>query len=174
MVIPLQYAVVTGVGLSILLYVVRKSNALTLRRRVRDADGQVREVDVPAELHAGEIVTIQPYGSLFFAAAAAFEEALPAVTADSRGSVVIVRLRGRTELGSTFTDVLARYAATLAAADSKLMLVSTSERIDEQLAATGLLASLGRENVYRGDERVGAALAQAEADAAAWVAARAG
>ena len=48
------------------------------------------------------------------------------------------------------------------------------ERIDEQLAVTGLLASLGRENVYRGDERVGAALAHAEADAAAWVASRAG
>jgi SulP family sulfate permease len=174
MVIPLQYAVVTGVGISILLYVVRKSNALTLRRRVRDADGHLREVDVPAELGAGEVVTIQPYGSLFFAAAPAFEEGLPAVTAASRESVVIVRLRGRSELGSTFTDVLARYGAALSAAGSKLVLVSTNERIDDQLAATGLLDMLGRENVYRGDERVGATLAQAESDAVAWVAAQAG
>lgn len=65
--------------------------------------------------------------------------------------------------------MLGRYAASLAEVGSKLVLVSSTERIDEQLAATGILAAIGGENVYRGDARVGAALERAWRDAAAWV-----
>jgi SulP family sulfate permease len=59
------------------------------------------------------VIVLQPYGSLFFAAAPVFEAALPAVGTGSRGSVVILRLRGRTDLGTTFMDVLHRYAVSL-------------------------------------------------------------
>jgi hypothetical protein len=68
-------------------------------------------------------------------------------------------------------DVLQRYAVALAAVDSKLMLVSTTERIDEQLGVTGVTDVIGADNVYRGDKRVGATLTRAYADAQAWVAA---
>ena len=117
------------------------------------------------------MVVLQPYGSLFFAAAPVFETLLPAVTDDSRNSVVILRLRGRTDLGTTFMDVLLRYAQSLAAVDSKLVVVSTNERIDEQLSVTGISAVIGADNVYAGDHRVGAAIRRAYDDALAWVAA---
>ncbi len=58
---------------------------------------------------------LQPYGSLFFASAPVFEEELPNPTEQSRNSVVIVRLRGRTDLGSTFMEILQRYAEALSA-----------------------------------------------------------
>jgi SulP family sulfate permease len=93
------------------------------------------------------------------------------VTDASRNSAVILRLRGRTDLGTTFMDVLYRYAQSLAAVDSKLVVVSTNERIDEQLAVTGITAVIGAENVYAGDHRVGAAIRRAHDDALAWVAA---
>ncbi len=67
---------------------------MTIRRRVYE-DGYVREIDPPANLPRSEVVVLQPYGSLFFAAAPVFEAALPAVDEDSRDSVVILRLRGR-------------------------------------------------------------------------------
>ena len=56
----------------------------------------------------------------------------------SRHSVVILRLRGRSDLGSTALDVLHRYAAALAEVDSRLVLVSTNERIDRQLTISGI------------------------------------
>jgi sulfate permease, SulP family len=84
---------------------------------------------------------------------------------------VILRLRGRTDLGTTFMDVLLRYAQSLAAVGSKLVVVSTNERIDEQLAVTGITGLIGAENVYAGDHRVGAAIRRAHDDARAWVAA---
>ncbi|MEZ5205327.1 MAG: SulP family inorganic anion transporter [Acidimicrobiales bacterium] len=169
MVIPLQYSVLVGVGLSVILHVVRQSNQVTIRRWQLDAEGQLIEGDPPATLPPHEVIVLQPYGSLFFAAAQVFESGLPSPSGSTRGSVVILRLRGRSDLGTTFMDVLHRYARSLAAADSKLVVVSANERIVEQLTVTGITATIGAANVYPGDERVGATVRQAYADALDWV-----
>jgi sulfate permease, SulP family len=169
MLIPLQYAVLVGVGLSVILHVLRQSNQVTIKRRQLDPEGNFIETDPPARLPAEEVVILQPYGSLFFAAAPVFEAALPALTDASRHSVVILRLRGRSDLGTTFMDVLYRYANGLAALGSKLVIVSTNKRIHEQLAVTGITDLIGSENLYTGDERVGATVKRAHADAIAWV-----
>ena len=168
MLVPLQYAVLVGVGLSIVMHVVRQSQQITVRRQVVESDGSIREVDPPAELPGGEVVVLQPYGSLFFAAAPVFEAALPTVVPTSTGSVVLVRLRGRTDLGTTFLDALQRYATSLAEVGSALMLVSVSERVVEQLSVTGIPAIIGEERIYRGDDRIGSTFARAHADAVTW------
>ena len=169
MVIPLQYAVLAGVGLSVILHVVRQSNQVTIKRWRLDPDGNLIETDPPARLPANEVVVLQPYGSLFFAAASALESQLPAPADAVGNSVVILRLRGRTDLGTTFMDVLRRYAQTLKATGSKLVIVSASERIQEQLRVTGVTDLIIPENIYTGDERVGAAVKRAYADATAWI-----
>ena len=117
---------------------------------------------------------LQPYGSLFFAAAPVFEAALPAVGEQSRGTVVILRLRGRSDLGTTFMDVVRRYASSLQEVGSKLMIVSDSDRILEQLIVTNITETIGDENVYAGNERVGATVRRAYEDAVRWVAERSG
>ena len=169
MLIPLQYAVLVGVGLSVILHVVRQSNQVTIKRRQIDPEGNFIETDPPVRLPAEEVVILQPYGSLFFAAAPVFEAALPALTDASRHSVVILRLRGRSDLGTTFMDVLYRYAEGLATLGSKLVIVSANQRIQEQLAVTGITDLIGFENLYTGDERVGATVKRAYADAMAWI-----
>ena len=169
MVIPLQYAVLAGVGLSVFLHVVRQSNQITIKRWRLDPDGNLIETDPPAQLPANEVVVLQPYGSLFFAAAPALESQLPAPAGAAGNSVVILRLRGRTDLGTTFMDVLRRYAQTLKTTGSKLVIVSASERIQEQLRVTGVTDLITPENIYTGDERVGATFKRAYADATAWV-----
>lgn len=113
---------------------------------------------------------LQPYGSLFFASAGVFEETLPEVTAESTNSVVILRLRGRSDLGTTFMDVLARYAEDLSAVGSKLALVSADEQLIEQFDVTGVTAAVGEGNVYPTDERVGATVTRAAEEASEWVA----
>jgi sulfate permease, SulP family len=169
MVIPLQYAVLVGVGLSVILHVVRQSNQITIKRWQLDPEGNLIETDAPAQLPPNEVVALQPYGSLFFAAAPVLESQLPAPASTCRNSVVILRLRGRTDLGTTFMDVLHRYAEALTATGSRLVIVSASERIQEQLRVTGVTDAIGPDNIYPGDERVGATLKRAYADAAAWI-----
>ena len=170
MAIPLQYAVVAGVALSVALYVIGQSNRITLKRRTFTEHGDVIETDPPARLPANDVVVLQPYGSLFFAAAPIFEATLPEVTRSSRNSVVILRLRERSDIGSTFIDVLRRYAASLATVGSKLVIVSLNEPLAEQFRVTGFTEVIGPENLYRATERVGAALEQAQRDARAWIA----
>ncbi|HSL57753.1 MAG TPA: STAS domain-containing protein, partial [Acidimicrobiales bacterium] len=172
MLVPLQYAVLVGVGLSIVLHVVRQSNKVVVHRQVLEADGYLVEVDPPAVLSPGDVVILQPYGSLFFAAAPVIEAMLPAVGPDSSRSVVILRLRGRTDLGTTFMDVLHRYAAALAAAVSKLVLSSVSDRVLEQLRVAGVTDVIAANDLYPGDDRVGATLARVHDDALDWVASR--
>lgn len=170
--IPLQYAVLVGVGVSLLLFVVHQSNRVTLRRQRLDADGHLVESDPPSVLPPGEVVVLQPYGSLFFASAPVFEKLLPAVGPESRDSVVLLRLRGRDDLGATVTRMLLRYAEQLATVDSRLVVVSVTERVEEQLRIGGVIAVITDEGVYRGDERAGATLTRAMQDASAWVASR--
>ncbi len=170
MVIPLQDAVLVGVGLSVILHIVRQSNQITIKRWRVDPAGQLIEGDPPARLAAGQVVALQPYGSLFFAAAQALDAQLPAVDAGSAGSVVILRLRGRSDLGTTVMDVLYRYAQALSAAGSRLVIVSASERITEQLRVTGVTELISADGIYAGDERVGATLKRAYADAQTWIA----
>ncbi len=122
-----------------------------------------------AVVPAGQVVVLQPYGSLFFASAPVFEAALPRVDATSRRSVVVVRLRGHMDLGTTFIDVLARYAAQLDQVGSRLVVVSVDSRVMRQLSAGGVIDIVGPDGVVVGDERVGAALARAVADAQRWI-----
>ena len=92
--IPLQYAVLAGVAISMALYVVGESNKVSVRRRFFTEDGHVIEAEPPDRLPASEVVILQPYGSLFFAAAPLFAAALPTPTAritQCRGDSAIAR-----------------------------------------------------------------------------------
>lgn len=163
--IPLQFAVLVGVGLGVILYVAEQSNRVRVRRLEIVPDGRIRETDPPAVVPGGEVLVLQPYGSLFFASAPVFQRQLPEVEADSGGSVVIVRLRGTDQIGLSLVDVLRRFAEQLGEAGSSLKVVATEERVIAQLDAGGLTADIGAENVYKGTEWIGEALRRAYADA---------
>jgi SulP family sulfate permease len=172
LVIPLQYAVLAGVGLSVVLYVAQQSNKVTLVSWEVDEQGRMIEGPVPAELPAGDVVVLQPYGSLFFAAAPVLETQLPQASESSTGSVVILRLRGKQELGSTFIAVVRRYHAQLDAVGSRLYLVGVSDRVRRQLDATGTTGQLGDDAVFLATPAVHESLQAAVAQAEDWVRAR--
>ena len=96
------------------------------------------------------------------------------MTPASRDSVVILRLRGRSEIGTTVIEVLQRYASALTRVDSKLVVVTDSERVVHQLEATGAARVLGADNIYLGTEWLGETVRLAHDEAQAWVAARRG
>ncbi|KAM9861684.1 SulP family inorganic anion transporter [Leucobacter sp. BZR 635] len=171
LIIPLQYAVLTGVGLAVILHIARQSNRITIRRWVFEGDNPLpRETAPPTTLAPGELVVLAPYGSLFFAAAPVFEAQLPRVPADAQNTVVIIRLRGKEELGSTFIKILDQYAGQLATAGGALMLVGVTGKVREQLAVTGVLARIGAERVFLATPAVGDSLRHAVAAAERWAA----
>lgn len=165
--VPMQYAVLSGVGISVILFVARQSNRVTVVRWVLEPSGLPREVEPPRVLAPGDVVVLTPYGSLFFASTGVFESQLPVAGPDSGGAVVVLRLRGKEELGSTFIRTLVRYRDSLAAAGCWLVISGVGERVLKQLASTGALDVLGPDNVFAAAPRVGeslqAALRRAEA-----------
>jgi len=167
--VPLQYAVLVGVGLSLILHTLRQSSQVKLVQLHLDEHGRMRESAPPTVLAPHEVVVLQPYGSLFFASAEAVERQLPELAETSRESVVILRLRGVDEVGMTVVEMLRRYVTAAGRLRSRVVLVVDSTRLVTELQVTGLLRDLGEENLYRGDQWVGRAVRRAHRDAAAWV-----
>lgn len=165
LVVPLQYAVLVGVGLGIILFVAQQSNQVRVRQvHVLDG-GRMRESTPPPTIAAGEIVILQPYGSLFFASAPVFEHQLPAVSRKSKGAVVIIRLRGTDQIGLSLIEVLRRFAHDLRDADAELKLVISEQQVLDQVLLSGLADELGPGNVYRSTEWIGETVRRAYADA---------
>ncbi len=168
LVLPIQHAVLLGVVLHILLHVFRSAEKVRIERIIPLGDGQYAEGRQPERIRDGEIMILQPIGSLFFAGAAEFEEDLPEV-GNTQRAVVIIRLRDRDEVGSTFIRVVERYIRELQANGCKLMLAGISDRVWEQLEKTELLDLIGPQNVFLAQPRFGAALEEALAAAQAWL-----
>ena len=168
LVMPLQFAVLMGVGLSILLFVFHQANRLRLvelvPREKCPAGGTAG-----AETTFGHKVTVlYPYGSLFYAAAKTFEENLPAAD-EAKEAVVIFVFRGYDKFGSTMIAVLDRYNQVLQTNGGKLMLAGISPGVLMQLERTGLLDRIGRENVFLAHQQWGGAANQAYEAAQAWL-----
>lgn len=167
--IPLQYAVIVGVGLAVVLHVARQSNRVVVKQwEFGDGSPFPIESSSPTDLAPGEIVVLVPYGSLFFAAAPVFQTQLPQIPPDCAGAVVILRLRGKDELGSTFIRVLEGYATELSEKGGLLLLAGVNQRVVKQLRDTKALAKLGEDRVFPETPRLGEALGAAVAYAEIW------
>ncbi len=167
--VPAQFAVLIGVGLAIIMFVGQQSNRLRLRQLEFSTEGRIREKDPMASIPAHSVVVLQPYGSVFFASAAALEAQLPHVDDQSLGSVVVLRLRGIDEVGLTFVAVLDRYLTELEKRGSMLRLVVSSNRVMTHLQAGGLLDRLGEHGLYEGTEWLGESTRRAYDDSIVWV-----
>lgn len=169
LVVPLQFAVLFGMALSIVLHVFRQSNKVVVTEWVLQPGGFPLERPTPERLPSHRLTVLHVYGSLFFAAAKNMEEMLPRVAGTTR-AVVAINLRGKSEIGSTFVTVLQRYCETLRAHDSRLMLVGVDPIVRDQLAKTGTLGTIGDDNVFVATPQLGEALNRAVAEANAWLA----
>jgi SulP family sulfate permease len=170
--VPLQYAVLIGVALAILLFVFKQSNKIVIKEWTF-RDGQLPvEQDVPKVVPPNQITVLVPFGSLFFAAVQTFEEELPDVDETTRNAVIILSLRNRAELGSTFLGVLDRYAEDLRDHRSKLMLAEVSRFSKGVIEQTGQIRIYGRENIFEANDVVGESIVEAHHAAEIWLAER--
>ena len=168
--IPLQYAVLLGVALAILLYVFQQSNTVTVKGWEIGPGQYPVESEPPPVVPPRQVTILMAYGSLFYAAAPVFSKQLPEVTAETRHAAVIVILRGQNEVGSTFLKVLTQYADQLHRQQSTLMLAGVEPQVLMQMERTGVLSIIGRHNIFPASEGIGQALLQAVEAAEQWVA----
>jgi SulP family sulfate permease len=166
--IPVQYAVLLGVALSIVAYVYSSSLDIRVVLLEPGPGGRYMEKDAPAQLPSAQVTPLDIYGSVFYAGTDVIERLIPKVGEASR-PVAIIRLRGRTDVGSTFITFLDRYHGQVAAAGGRLMLAGVGADLMEQLARSGGADSLGLDNVFRAEEEIMASLDAAIAEGARWL-----
>jgi sulfate permease, SulP family len=169
LVMPLQHAVLIGVGLSILLFLFHQANRLRLVELVQsEINALPIEIPAPQQLVDHMVTVLYPYGSLFYAAAKTFEENLPAAD-EAKEAVVIFVFRGYDKFGSTLITILDRYNQVIQANGGKLMLAGVSPGVMIQLERTGLLDKIGQNNVFRVHEHWGVSAYEAYEPAQAWL-----
>jgi SulP family sulfate permease len=168
LVLPLQYAVFVGVGVSIMLNVFRQSSKVrVVEWRVTD-DGGIEEGPAPKRLKPGTVTAVYIYGELTSGGAPVAENALPEID-NAPHCVLIIGLRGREDVSSTFLQILERASKKLAAQNSRLMLAGVSDHVYLQLVRTGAMDVLGRENVFKAQTRLHHSLKAASAAGRAWL-----
>ena len=168
-IIPVPQAVLAGVAIAIVLHVIQQSNKVVIRQLNLDAQSHIRESDPPVTVPPGDVVLLQPYGSLFFASSTGLAHQFPQVDSQTDRSVVVLRLRGIDDLGMSVANVVAKYGEDLRASRSRLLICGNNALL-KQLASNGTLARIGPENFYLGNEWHGRTLARAAADGWAWIA----
>lgn len=168
LILSVPIAVGVGVALSIVLVMAKAASDVKVYEVIRLADGHIAQAEPPARLPSNEVTVLEVVGSLFFAGARTLGEALPTPKGATRPAVVL-RLRGRTNVGSTLIEVIDNYADDLAEVGGRLYLSGVDERLAAQLRRAGKL-DLDRavelvpaQNVY------GASTARAVEGASAWL-----
>lgn len=167
--LPIQAAVGIGVALSALLYVFAASADISVVELVKRPDGQLQERTPPKELPGNAVTVLDVYGSLFFAGARTFEGLLPAPQ-EAENPVVVLRLRGRPNMGATLVDVLANYAGKLDNVNGRLYLTGISADAYEQVSHSGKLRLTGPVRAYEASTIRGQSTHEAFEDAQAWLA----
>jgi len=162
--IPLHWAILAGVGLTLLVYIYSSSTKVRLVQIVRSGDGDFQEVAAPAQLPSDSVVALHAYGNAFFAAVYTLEAALPAPE-NAENSIVIFGLRGRESITSSAVAMLERYLRRLQARGNKLMLFGVEPSVRRALERTGLMQVIGEESVFGASASIGGSFQQA------WVAA---
>lgn len=168
LVLPLEYSIYIGVGLSLAMYVYSSSIWLHVTHLVPMGNNQFREDAIPDTLPANQPIILSIYGNLYFAAVRQLEEVLPpADTADH--CVVILRLRHNPYMGATGLKFLKQYADELAKHESRLMLIGVGEAIQAQMERTGTIDDFGEENIYYTNKVVFSAAERALVEADRWL-----
>ncbi|TCI97625.1 SulP family inorganic anion transporter [Aeromicrobium sp. IC_218] len=167
LVLPVAAAVGVGVLVSLLLQLNKDALDLRVVRLVPHA-GDLVETDPPAVLPDREPVVLDVYGSLLYAGSRTLEARLPD-PGDADRPVVVLRLRGRTSLGSTFFAVMAAYAADLHDRGGLLYLSGVSPDVVERFQHTQALDVQGMIRIFRARPALGRSTGAAFAEASSWL-----
>lgn len=134
--LPVAAAVGIGVALSLILQLNREALDLRVVELVPTPDGLLREQKSPSVLMSRTVTMLDVYGSLLYAGSRTLQVRLPD-PAHAQHAAVVIRLRGRNQLGATFFQVVDDYALRLADTGSRLFLSGVDPGLLEQFTRAG-------------------------------------
>lgn len=146
--VPLDFAIYLGVGLSIIFFL-RKASMPHLAEYTFNEQGQLAEVDTRHSRNDPQISIIHVEGELFFGAADLFRDQIRRVCADTNLKVVILRLRNARHLDATSVMALTELIRYLRETGRHLLISGASLDVFRVMRNSGLLEILGRDNFFK-------------------------
>jgi SulP family sulfate permease len=148
----------------LLLQLNQESLDLRIVRMVPDGPRLFREEPAPTSLVGEDLVVLDVYGSMFFAGARTLQHQLP----DPLGSTsptVVLRVRGRTTLGSTFLAVIGDYSHRLGLVGGQLFLSGVDAKLLERWGRDTVPEALGAVRLFPATPQLGESTTQAVSSA---------
>ncbi len=168
LILPVAQAVGLGLVISLMMQLNQEALDLRIVELVPDGTG-FSERSAPPALQPGRVVLLDVYGSLFYAGARTLQSRLPDPTGVHQ-PVVVLRLRGRAQLGATSFLVLADYAERLHAAGGRFYLSGVDPAVLEQLRRNATVDTADLVEIFVATDRIGEASLAAYEAATAWLA----
>lgn len=150
LVVPLQWAILTGAVLSLLAYVAASSESARLQRVVHDDAGWLITDEIPPTLPAGEPLMLRYTGPNFFAVVTPVIEQLPSPDPRHPG-VIVIDVGALRHYSSTMLKQLERYLGDLTAAGSAIVLTGVTDDARRELSRTGFSGKIGEQNILPPD-----------------------
>jgi sulfate permease, SulP family len=162
--LPVPAAVGIGVGISLMLQLNQEAVDLRVVELYPLPGDLFGERPPPRHLEDDSVIVLDVYGSMFFAGAKTLQDLLPQVGLAHNVSVIL-RLRGRTTLGSTFLSVVSDYADRLQRNSGRLYLTGLDPAVLKVWESEALSKRLTGVLLYPATEVVGAGTHNALLDA---------
>ena len=162
--LPVAAAVAVGVGISLMLQLNQEAVDLRVVELYPLPGNLFGERPPPRHLEDSPVVVLDVYGSMFFAGAKTLQDLLPQVGLAHNVSVIL-RLRGRTTLGSTFLSVVSDYADRLQRNGGRLYLTGLDPAVLKVWESEALSKRLTGVMLYPATEVIGAGTHNALLDA---------
>lgn len=151
LVLPLEYAIIVGVALSLIL-LLRTTGTADLTQLVFQEDRSIDEVPFNRAPES-EVVTVNMEGDLYFAAAEDLDyELLSCLTPKTR--VVILRMKRLRTVGSTAMAILEHFWKVLKQRDIRLVVCGIEEDLKLVMTGSGLRNKIGEQNIFYADNRL--------------------
>jgi len=155
----LDTAIYVGVLASLILFL-RKASAPHLVEYNMGED-TMTEIRNPRERVNPEVSIIHVEGDLFFGAAEMFEDEVLRVAADPNVHVLILRLKNARHLDATAAAAIEQLHRYLASTGRLLLISGATPDVLRVIRNSGLLKSLGPENIFEAEENLTAATRRA-------------
>ena len=153
LVVPLQQAVMFGVLIAGVLFIYRASIDVVVNQMVVE-NGQLHLISPPDELPSDKVTVLDIEGNLFYAGARTMSHQLPDAT-DASNAFVIMRVRGQSDLGTTFFKVIGKYAEQIESGGGRFILAGVADPVRARMQKSGALDAIGPENVFSSSSILG-------------------
>ncbi len=145
--LDLDTAVYVGIGISLALFL-KKASAPSLVEYGFNAQGQLSQIDEPAERGNSAISIVHVEGELFFGAADLFQEQVRYLADDDDIRVVILRMKNARHLDATSVMSLLHLLDYLKRTKRHLLLSGINPDVERVLRRSNAWDELGEDNIF--------------------------